>query len=876
MGRGGRKKGTKPTQGEASGAPGGEDADWVLVEGGSKPSNSKSSALPGGRDSSNDVPANPSAETNAGEKKKKRKRKGRGGSSESQSSDKSKEDHDSSRQATDAADDSSTKNQAGKKEKTANARRHPGSRRQWLQSAAAEKAEAQEDRRRLFPLLRQFVTVFLLGALTALSVWLYIDLIIVAEEASQIRPFTERAAHVAAEAHHRAAEVAMELQHSLDDISSYMEGMFSANKKHFRMRIWGTVTMMQKLLLDKQCWLDHVMLDKETGLDPEGIKLRAATGLEAADYLFPGYWVWGKLIQNFADIGYDSNNLFMAAYDWRLSFKGLQQRDQYFTKLKHMVELAYDTNNHRKVVILTHSMGSNVLLYFLNWVQADPATNGGDGGGESSEWVDKYIESWVNIAGPMLGVPKALASLSSGEMRDTAQLGALETYVMENFFSRRQRAEMLRSWGSIASMLPKGGDYIWGNSTFAPDGVVVKGHMISFEPHEREETIEDEALRAELENDEPAVDDVNVDANADVTVDVVSGGSGSLLGVVGAEATGVVDPLTIEAQAVNTSSLQATTPAKPSSGSDASVQEVMRRTLKKMKSSISNNKNKKRKRSASAPSPAQHALVRNVTMGDAIEWMIKVADDPHFERYIRSVYSYGAETDGRKLLIGPREAKYWSNPLESSLPNAPHMKIYCFYGVGKGAERAYVYRHTDLADELQQTVKEHEVGGLVGDLAGGDGDDGQVKAGEAGGQDIEEEEHDVPFRINNEVNDPENDLVSGVQDSQGDGTVPLMSLGYMCVEGWKREDYPYNPAGIKVLTREYPHQPSSVFSDIRGGPATADHVDIMGNYEMTIDILRLVSNQANKVEERIVSPIKDYARGVDLRWIDVNKPEEAN
>jgi phospholipid:diacylglycerol acyltransferase len=94
------------------------------------------------------------------------------------------------------------------------------------------------------------------------------------------------------------------------------------------MRIWGTVTMMQKLLLDKQCWLDHVMLDKytilspllhryclfsdsakfmtprttcrETGLDPEGIKLRAATGLEAADYLFPGYWVWGKLIQNFA------------------------------------------------------------------------------------------------------------------------------------------------------------------------------------------------------------------------------------------------------------------------------------------------------------------------------------------------------------------------------------------------------------------------------------------------------------------------------------------------------------------------------------------------------------------------------------------------
>jgi len=30
------------------------------------------------------------------------------------------------------------------------------------------------------------------------------------------------------------------------------------------------------------------MLNGSTGLDPEGIKLRAAQGLEAADYLFPG------------------------------------------------------------------------------------------------------------------------------------------------------------------------------------------------------------------------------------------------------------------------------------------------------------------------------------------------------------------------------------------------------------------------------------------------------------------------------------------------------------------------------------------------------------------------------------------------------------
>ena len=32
----------------------------------------------------------------------------------------------------------------------------------------------------------------------------------------------------------------------------------------------------------------------------------------------------------------------------------------------------------------------------------------------------------------------------------------------------------------------------------------------------------------------------------------------------------------------------------------------------------------------------------------------------------------------------------------------------------------------------------------------------------------------------------------------GDGTVPLMSLGYMCVEGWTNKKYPFNPAGIEV------------------------------------------------------------------------------
>lgn len=72
------------------------------------------------------------------------------------------------------------------------------------------------------------------------------------------------------------------------------------------------------------CWLEHLSLDNETGLDPPGIRVRAVPGLVTADYLTPGYFVWAALIENLAKIGYEEKNLHMAAYDWRLSFQNTE------------------------------------------------------------------------------------------------------------------------------------------------------------------------------------------------------------------------------------------------------------------------------------------------------------------------------------------------------------------------------------------------------------------------------------------------------------------------------------------------------------------------------------------------------------------------
>ena len=45
-----------------------------------------------------------------------------------------------------------------------------------------------------------------------------------------------------------------------------------------------------------------------------------------------------KIIENLAVVGYDTNNLHLAPYDWRLSFYNLEERDGYFSKLRATIE----------------------------------------------------------------------------------------------------------------------------------------------------------------------------------------------------------------------------------------------------------------------------------------------------------------------------------------------------------------------------------------------------------------------------------------------------------------------------------------------------------------------------------------------------------
>ncbi|CAJ1932946.1 unnamed protein product [Cylindrotheca closterium] len=228
-------------------------------------------------------------------------------------------------------------------------------------------------------------------------------------------------------------------------------------KKYFRTRMWGGAGSVQQWLMERHCVMEHLTLDPVTGKDPEGIRIRSAQGFEAADYFVGNYWVWGKILESLADVGYDGSIMSMESYDWRLSFPKLEERDGFFTKLKYKIE-AFHKVTGKKIVLTSHSLGVLLVHYFFAWVSD-----------EDPNWVDNHIHAYVNIAGSHLGVPKAASALLSGEMSDTIFMGTAGSLI-EQFIGRKVRCDLWRSWGSLWHMLPKGSDGFWENIITMTDG----------------------------------------------------------------------------------------------------------------------------------------------------------------------------------------------------------------------------------------------------------------------------------------------------------------------------------------------------------------------------------------------------------------------
>ncbi|KAJ7506226.1 Lecithin:cholesterol/phospholipid:diacylglycerol acyltransferase [Mycena galericulata] len=161
------------------------------------------------------------------------------------------------------------------------------------------------------------------------------------------------------------------------------------------------------------------------------VEIRAAEGIDVASSFIQG----SKIVENLAVVNYDTNNLHLAPYDWRLSYYNLEERDRRRQK--------------RKTAIAAHSMGATVvlvcallfslkqllvqLLYLFKWVESPEHR------GDGPDCVENHIEAYISIDGTHLGVAKAMTAFLSGEMRDTVQMNHAGSYVLERFFSRVER-----------------------------------------------------------------------------------------------------------------------------------------------------------------------------------------------------------------------------------------------------------------------------------------------------------------------------------------------------------------------------------------------------------------------------------------------------
>ncbi|CAO3589733.1 unnamed protein product [Absidia cylindrospora] len=431
----------------------------------------------------------------------------------------------------------------------------------------------------------------------------------------------------------------------------------------------------------------------------------------------------------------------MASYDWRLSLGLLEHWDRYFTKLKNRIE-----HNKRmyecRTVIIGHSMGSTVLHYFLKWVESSEGGNGG------KQWTENHVESVVHIGGALLGTPKALTFLLSGETREIKTMGKLKSSFAERFFCRGERVDLLRNWGGSLAIIPKGGNKIWGDLNSAPDDIdnmdnqTTFGEYLSFLPY-RVAEIDDETR------------------------------------------TDTTTPLSSFSPLLN------------------------------------------------------HTLDETMTLMESMA-------SPEFISSLHNNYSHGITVSKKQLEENDNIPRKWTNPLESKLPNAPSTTIYNLYGIGLPTERSYYFVTPDLSNlpiENDQCKAYGNASTVSGDST------------------------TIPLSIDSSVSDPTGNIELGIRLTDGDFTVPVISSGFMSSPlggGWTKHADLYNPGHNQIIAREYQHKTTKGTVFNRGAPGSAKHVEILGNAELLLDLLQIVSNRGENVTKRLYSNIEIMAQQISL------------
>ena len=105
----------------------------------------------------------------------------------------------------------------------------------------------------------------------------------------------------------------------------------------------------------------------------------------------------------------------------------------YYANVKKLIETTYNTSGGRRVVLVAHSMGSPISLFFLTQFV-------------NQTWKDKYIRAYVTVSGVWHGAGKSVKAMVSG---NTDQI-----FLEKDIFAR----EIQRTFPGNVWLLPSPSD----------------------------------------------------------------------------------------------------------------------------------------------------------------------------------------------------------------------------------------------------------------------------------------------------------------------------------------------------------------------------------------------------------------------------------
>ncbi|VEN56945.1 unnamed protein product [Callosobruchus maculatus] len=223
------------------------------------------------------------------------------------------------------------------------------------------------------------------------------------------------------------------------------------SKEYFT--IWLNLELLVPLVID--CWIDNIKLyydnNTRTTHNPEGVETRVPGfgGTETVEWLDPSHASSGSyfndVVATLVSLGHVRNKTIKGApYDFR---KAPNENSEYFVDLKKLIEDTYEDNDKTAVIIIAHSMGGPMTLYFLNM--------------QTQAWKDKYIKSIVTLSAVWGGSMKAVKVYAIGD--DLGSL-ALRESIMK---------QMQITFPSLAWLLPS--KLFW-----KPDEVLVQTDKKNF------------------------------------------------------------------------------------------------------------------------------------------------------------------------------------------------------------------------------------------------------------------------------------------------------------------------------------------------------------------------------------------------------------